>query len=160
MKTRYAQSWTRMFVVLVCADVWPRCFYIAGFVQPAWRYILHGIILNIVRTNQETAFIQVDYMCLTMKYMPTKSKCLNLKTKFQSLTFLEFILVLKFLNIFHSKRLWFCFTSCLYSSVIKVAVWTVRHRFFSAKFLRNFAVLWWVAKIYISQWLSQSVSQS
>ena len=31
---------------------------------------------------------------------------------------------------------------------------------FSAKFLRNFAVLWWVAKIYISQSVSQWVSHS
>ena len=31
---------------------------------------------------------------------------------------------------------------------------------FSAKFLRNFAVLWWVAKIHISQSVRQSVSQS
>ena len=40
-------------------------------------------------------------------------------------------------------------------------LWTVRNSFasfhFSGKFLWNFAVLWWVAKIYISQWLSQSV---
>ena len=31
---------------------------------------------------------------------------------------------------------------------------------FSAKFQRNFAVLWWVAKIHISQWVSESVSHS
>ena len=44
---------------------------------PNFGYILHGKTHrhkqspDLFRTNQETAYIQEDYMCLTMKYKPT-----------------------------------------------------------------------------------------
>ena len=79
MKTRCAQSWTRMFVFLACADVWPRCSYTAGFVQPTWKS------LNL-KTNFSELEISWIYICFKIsKYFSLKAAMILLY--FMSLQF-------------------------------------------------------------------------